>query len=334
MCWQNWLSSKCESSFGFLKTTKPVTIPPNGQMIIKGQSHVRAVYSPMTVCLDGSETSLPKDLVVSPSVNYLEPSASTSKLSAEVVNHLQQAITIPAKARICDLYSTDDVITQDQQNLDLDTSASECDEASFLKHFQHIRDTLPEEKVDEVLGLLQKWSGVFSHHDLDLGLTNQAVHHIKLKDDAPFKEKPRPIPAMMFEEVLDHLKEMETLGVIRRSQSPYASNVIIVRKKNGALRFCLDLRHLNQLTVPDCYNLPCIDLTLYVLSGSRWFSCLDLKSGYWQVPLAEEDKCKTIFTVEPLGFWECERMPFGLTMGDRHLNYCLLYPNVTCSRNR
>ena len=104
--------------------------------------------------------------------------------------------------------------------------------------------------MDEVLGLLQKWPSVFSHHDLDL--TNQAVHHIKLKNDTPFKEKPRLIPPMMFEEVRDHLKEMETLGVIRRSQSPYTSNVVIVRKKNGALRFYFDLHHLNQLTVPDC----------------------------------------------------------------------------------
>ena len=127
------------------------------------------------------------------------------------------------------------------------------------------------------------------------------------------RKKPRPIPPMMFEEVRDHLKEMETLGVIRRSQSPYASNVVIVRKKNGPLRFCLDLCHLNQLTVPDCYSLPGTDLTPDILSGSRWFSCLDLKSGYWQVPLAEKDKCKTTFTVGPLGFWECERMPFGLT---------------------
>ena len=100
-------------------------------MIIKGQTHVRAVCSRMTVCLDGSETSLPKGVVVSPSVNYLEPGVSTSMLSAEVVNYLQQAVTIPAKARICDMYSTDDVITLDQQNLDLDTSAAECDEASF-----------------------------------------------------------------------------------------------------------------------------------------------------------------------------------------------------------
>ena len=288
--------AKSESSLGFLKTTKPVTIPPNGRMIIKGQSHVRAVCSRMTVCLDGSETSLAKGVVVSPSVNYLEPGASTSKLSEPSATSCYYP----------DLYSTDDVITLDQQNLDLDTSASECDEASFLKHFLHSRDTLPEEKVDEVLGLFQNWPSVFSHHDLDLGLTNQALHHIKLKDDTPFKENPRPIPPMMFEEVRDHLKEMETLGVIRRSQSPYASKVVKVRKKNGPLRFCLDLCHLNPLTVPDCYSLPRIDLTLDVLSGSKWFSCLDLKSGYWQVPLAEEDKCKTAFTVGPLGFWECE----------------------------
>ena len=189
-------------------------------MIIKGQTHVRAVCSCMTICLDGSETRLPKGVVISPSVNYLELGTSTSKLSVEVVNHLQQAVTIPAKARVCDLYSTNDVITLAQQNLDLDTSASECDEASFLKHFQHIKDTLPEEKVDEVLGLLQKWPSVFSHHELDLSLTNQAVHHIKLKDDTPFKEKPRPIPPMVFEEVRDHLKEMKTPWALSKGPKP------------------------------------------------------------------------------------------------------------------
>ena len=84
--------------------------------------------------------------------------------------------------------------------------------------------------------------------------------------------------------------------MIRKSQSPYASNVVIVRKKSGALRFCLDMI-LNSWTIPDSYSLPRIDSTLDILSGAKWFSVLDLKSGYWQVPLAEEDKCKTAFTV-------------------------------------
>ena len=142
----------------------------------------------------------------------------------------------------------------------------------------------------------------------------------------------------MYDEVRGHLKEMQELGVIRESESPYASNVVLVRKKSGTLRFCLDLRHLNSLTIRDSYHLPSIDRTIDTLAGSRWFSVLDLKSGYWQVPLAEKDKAKTAFTVGPLEFWECEQMPFGLTnapatfqrlmetsIGDLYLKYCLLY---------
>ena len=85
--------------------------------------------------------------------------------------------------------------------------------------------------------------------------------------------------------------------MIQKSQSPYASNVVIVWKKSEALRFCLDMGILNSRTIPESYSLPLIDSTLDVLSGARWFSVLDLKSGYWQVSLAEEDKCKTPFTV-------------------------------------
>ena len=188
--------------------------------------------------------------------------------------------------------------------------------ADFLDNFSRMR---------EVQRLLVKWKSVFSLHDLDLGLTTKAEHHIRLTDNVPFKEKPRPIPPSMYEEVC-------------KSQRPYASNVVIVRKKSGGLRFCIDLRAINRKTIPYRYSLPRIDSTLDVLSGAKWFSELDLKSGYWQVPLAEEDKCKTAFTVGPLGFWECERMPFGLTnapatfqrlmescMGDLHLSFCLLY---------
>ena len=142
----------------------------------------------------------------------------------------------------------------------------------------------------------------------------------------------------MIDEVLQHLQEMSDLGVIHWSESPYASNVVLVKKKDGSLRFCIDLRRLNSVTVRDAYALPRIDDTFDALSGAKWFSTLDLKGAYWQVEVAEEDKCKTAFSVHPLGFWECNRMPFGLTnapatfqrlmgsaMGDLYLNSCLLY---------
>ena len=106
---------------------------------------------------------------------------------------------------------------------------------------------------------------------------------------------------------------MVEVGAIRRSFSPWASAVVLARKKDGGLRFCINLCKLNNRTVKDGYSLPQIEDTLDCLHGAVWFSTLDLKSGYWQVELEEEAKPLTAFTMGPLGFWECEHMPFGLT---------------------
>ena len=110
------------------------------------------------------------------------------------------------------------------------------------------------------------------------------------------------------------------------------------RKKDKSLRFCIDFRRLNSLTVRDAYALPRITESFDALHGATWFTTLDLKSAYWQVELEEADKFKTAFVVGQLGFYECNRMPFGLTntpatfqrliestMGDMNLDTCLLY---------
>ena len=131
---------------------------------------------------------------------------------------------------------------------------------------------------------------------------------------------------------------MVEIGAIRKSQSPWASAVVLVRKKTGELRFCIDLRKLNARTVKDAQTLPRIDDSLDSLGGAVIFTSLDLKSGYWQVELDEDSIPLTEFTVGPLGFYECLRMPFGLTnapatfqrlmencLGDLHLNWCIIY---------
>jgi transposase InsO family protein len=127
-------------------------------------------------------------------------------------------------------------------------------------------------------------------------------------------------------------------GAIRQSNNPFSSNVVIVRKKDRTIRFCIDFRKLNNRTIKDAYAIPRIENTLHLLAGSKYFSKLDLKAGYWQVSVKEEDRYKTAFQVGPLGFYECNRMPFGLTnapatfqrlmercMGDLNLRDCLIY---------
>jgi hypothetical protein len=96
-----------------------------------------------------------------------------------------------------------------------------------------------------------------------------------------------------------------------KSDIPWSSPVVLVRKKNGDLRFCVDYRKLNDVTRKDCFPLPRIDDTLDMLAGVKWFSTLDLKSGYWQVDLHPDDKEKTAFSTGQ-GLWQFTVMPFGL----------------------
>ena len=183
-----------------------------------------------------------------------------------------------------------------------------------------------------------KYHHIFAVDDLELGKTDIVKHHIRLDDYTPFKERYRRIPPHQYDEVRKHLNEMLELGAIRKSQSPWASAVVLVQKKDGSLRFCIDLRKLNERTIKDAYSIPQIEDSLDSLNGSCIFTSIDLKAGYWQVELDEESIPLTAFTVGPLGFYECVRMPFGLTnapatfqrlretcLNDLHLNWCIIY---------
>jgi len=104
---------------------------------------------------------------------------------------------------------------------------------------------------------------------------------------------------------------MRKCDIIQPSTSPWASPIVIVIKKDGSARFCVDYRKLNKLTRKDAYPIPRIDNTLDTLSGSKWFSTLDLLSGYWQVEVKEADSEKTAFSTKH-GLFEFKVMSFGL----------------------
>ena len=150
---------------------------------------------------------------------------------------------------------------------------------------------LQQQQLNE---LFKEFQDVFSQGDDDLGNTPLMEHGIETHGPPLRQPYRRQNPAVRREE-MTQVQQMLSSNVIRPSNSPWASPVVMVRKKDGSLRFCVDFRQLNAATIKDAHPLPRIDDLLDALHGAKWFSTLDLKSGYWQVPISEQDKEKTAF---------------------------------------
>ena len=198
----------------------------------------------------------------------------------------------------------------------------------------------PNEQAEETCSLLWEYHDIFSLEKHDMGHTNTTKHKIVLKDPdtPPFKEHFCRIPPPQLDEVREHFKLMLDAGVVCPSNSPWCNAVVLVRKKDGSLHFCIDFRRLNALTVKDSHPLPRICETLESLAGTAHYSTFDLNSGFWQVPMDEESKQYTAFTLGSMGLYECESMPFRLCntpptfqrlmqncLGELNLTYCLIY---------
>ena len=179
---------------------------------------------------------------------------------------------------------------------------------------------------------------MFSLHPTELHCTHSTKHMIKVTDDTPFKERFRQITPPLVEEVQNHLWDMLQFGTIRPSQSAWCNVVVLVRKKDGSLWFCIDFHCLNTCMKKGSYPLPRIQEALESLVGAGHFSCLELKLGFWQIKMEEALKQYTIFTVGNLGFFKCDCMPFGLCnvlatfqrlmqncLGELNLIYYLIY---------
>ena len=187
-----------------------------------------------------------------------------------------------------------------------------------------------EQDVDEILNLatpglgnpeikkklrvlIRNYRDVFSLPVDPLGTAVGVEHHIDIGDAKPFKISPYKIAPHKLEAVREEIREMLEKGVIVPSKSPFSSPIVMVPKKDGSNRMCIDYRKLNDLTVKDAYLLPRIGQTIDALQGAGVFSSLDLASGYWQIPVAAKDRYKTAFCTPDGGLYECLKTPFGLT---------------------
>lgn len=159
--------------------------------------------------------------------------------------------------------------------------------------------------------LLIEYQDIFSKHSLDCGEVKGYTHRIHLTDDRPFRLPYRRVPPAHYQKLRQVLTDMEEKGIIRKSSSEYASPLVMVWKKDGGLRICTDFRWLNARTLKDAHPLPHQSDCLAALGGNCLFSTMDLTSGFFNIPMHEDDKKYTAFTT-PLGLHEYNRMPQGL----------------------
>lgn len=303
-------TADCEEDIGCIKWVGP------GPLILPASSNCRAVCGvevekPLTngvLMVDATTTSLlPAGILVQPMV-VPSSEVDVNHFSVLVHNESAREMVIPVGTVVGTLCLTDQVMPPSQAEL-----ATVGKSAVFDSRLINFGDSpIPEQWKSRLRQKLSERANVFSLHEWDVGLAKGVEHQIRLSDSRPFRERSRRLAPADIEDVRRHLQDLLQTGIIKESRSPYASPIVIARKKNGSVRMCVDYRTLNSRTVPDQYTTPRIDDALDSLSGSKWFSVLDLRSGYYQIAMAEADKEKTAF-ICPLGFYEFERMPQGIT---------------------
>ena len=183
--------------------------------------------------------------------------------------------------------------------------------------------TIMEEPVRHSLrSLLIPRQDAFAKSKLDLGTFKGIEHDINTAFAVPVRQRIRPTPKGFQDEEKKCLDEQIDAGVVRPSSSPWASPTVLVRKPDGSVRYCVDFRQVNDRTLKDAYPLPRIDMCLNSLGGVRFFSTLDLQSGYWQIKVAESDILKTAF-ITKYGLYEYKKMPFDLCNGPSTFQRCM-----------
>lgn len=293
---------KVDRSIGVVRLpdVTPTVVPAGQNVVLEGVVSVKGqVAEKWAVMEPPSYSPFPGGLLVASCLLNL-PQHPSHKVPVVLKNETEHDIIIPGKSVIADIHALQKVMSDNVVQAD-------CSESSI-----HAKSSLPEEWKRRITQKLRAMPEVFALHDMDVGQTSKVKHTIKLHDETPFKHKARPIRPNDLEAVRRHLEELLDAGIIRESESSFSSPIVVVRKKNGDIRLCIDYRKLNTQTIKDAYALPNLEETFSALRGSKWFSVLDLKSGYYQIELEEKYKPKTAF-VCPLGFWEFNRMPQGIT---------------------
>ena len=197
---------------------------------------------------------------------------------------------------------------------DGETTKLRCTRLITMLGLDERANGLSADQYEKLKRLIEENNDVFALDDSELGCTDVVQHVIETEGHPPIKQPIRRLPFVRRAKVSEMVDDMLARGVIQPSASAWSSPIVLVPKKNGDLRFCVDYRRLNKVTRKDVYPLPRIDDILDTLGGTRYFSSLDLCSGYWQIELDPESRPKSAF-VTHRGLHEFVRLPFGLCNG-------------------
>ena len=230
-----------------------------------------------------------------------------------MLNLTDRNIVIKANQRIGEAYQVSPITPADNAKLqkievtDLSNVVPDHLEDLINSSKQNLSDR--EGKLLE--DLILEYQDVFAKDDYDLGDFTEIKYSIITCDAKPVKQRMRKTPLGFSKEEQAHLDKMLKAKVIQPSKSEWASAPVLIRKRDGSVRWCVDYRELNKVTEKDSFPLPIVEDCIDTLAGNKYFSKLDANSEYWQVRIRKEDQKKTAFLTK-YGLFEFVRMPFGL----------------------
>ena len=290
-----------------VRMSSDVTLPPQSRKSVVGRVKHSPYFRPGQLCeFSQDDKSWLKDepgLLVANSVSILDDNTrckvllvnSTSKTYKFRQGCVLGTISLVDKK---DITSIEEVTQKNSPNI------------SPQPDFSTIK--VPDEYKNILLPMLNDNADVFAAHDTDFGRTETVRMTINTGDHPPIKQRPYRTPLSQQKVVDEAVEEMLSKGIIEKSSSPWASPIVLVKKKDGSTRFCVDYRKVNKITTPLAVPLPVIDDLLALLGKAVFFTTLDLISGYWQVLMNESDKQKTAFCTSHRGLFQFKVMPFGL----------------------
>ncbi|KAL5469541.1 hypothetical protein EMCRGX_G030811 [Ephydatia muelleri] len=242
-----------------------------------------------------------RGFLIARSVNTVQ---STIEVAIQITNIAPREVILYQGSQVADFYVGHRV-------MQIDSRSCESRQSNERPSVDLTGTDLTQSQKQKLEDLIWEFRSLFVTEGGPTGWTSNVKHAI-ITNGLPVREPIRRIPHALQETVKLEVKKMLKDGVIRESNSPWSSPIVMIKKKDGSWRFCVDFRKVNSMTQKDAYPLPRIDEALEALTGSQFFTTLDLASGYWQVEMEEADRKKTAFSTRE-GHFEFNVMPFGLT---------------------